>query len=988
MEKTTRPTQVRTRAPLNQRTGQKPAQNSIYSQGAGEAGGALQGGGQQGQWASHLSNGYENRLAGQEPEPWQNGREVQESNQQNERMAQGRRGRQLEQDRQNDTGRQEAGQQNMRETSGEREAREAANNQRGQGVNEARNRPGRRMYQEAMGKTGGQELDKGNRGILGGTGSQTGQEPNRRNRGIGAMEGGAGQQSSREGQPMGIGGRQADSRWRSLQEAMKKANSAAEQELGGSRRASRNQGTEQNFQADRNRTNDQGEQEDINQRYGRGFQKGRSRINDQDQQEGTDQRYGRDFRGRRDQKFDKESKTIDQDNSQEDKKEKEQKPSSERQKESKLMSAREIPQERGKKSGREIQNEKEKQPNRTQRAIRQEAKSSRERPEKEHVKRLPPGTGNRKPADRRIKQTERPSAQSQYTSKRLAEDRQEFQNENFSVPKTPPRPKRRPGSGVNFLIQGSILAVAGIIVRLIGMVYRIPLARKIGDNGNGYYNAAYSIYSILLIMSSYSLPTAVSKMVSARLAKGEYRTSTRIFRAAMFYATIAGMAGFCALWFGADYFASQIIKMPYSSYALKALAPTIWIMAYLGVLRGYFQGHSTMIPTAVSQVFEQVVNAVVSIVAASILFDVGVKSNLVFHDTEYSYAFGAAGGAIGTGAGAVTALVFFMLLALAYRPTMRKKARRDRGAKVESYRVISQALFATIVPIIISSAIYNISNVVDNSLFGHVMEKLGESNLTASQWGVYMGRYHLLFNIPVAIANSLSSSLIPTLSRAMTERNRRQVHARIATAIRFSMIIAIPSAVGLTVLAEPVSDLLFSGMDNTMLIKMMVVGSSAVVFFSLSTVSNAILQGINRMNMPIINSAISLAIHIGVLYAMLKFFHMGIYSVVYANILFAALVCLLNAISIARYVKYRQELLKTFLIPALASAAMGGAAWGTYQLCIKAINNSVSTAAAIMVAVIVYFVLLILFKGIDEQELKKIPGGTKLVKVAKRLHVM
>ncbi len=974
MEKTTRPTQVRTRAPLNQRTGQKSAQNSIYSQGAGETGGALQGGGQQGQWASHLSNGYEHRLAGQEPESWQNGREVQEPNQQNERMAQGRRGRPLEQDRQNDTGRQEAGQQNMRETSGEREAREAANNQRGQGVNEARNRPGRRMYQEAMGKTGGQELDRGNRGILGGTGSQTDQEPNRRNRGIGAMEGRAGQQPGR--QPIGIGDRQSDSRWRSLQEAMKKANNAAEQELGGSRRATRNQGTEQNVSADRNRTNDQSQQEDTNQRYGRGFQKGRSRINDQGQQE------------RADQKADKESKPIDQGNSQEDKKEKEQKLNSERQKENKPISARETSQERGKRSGREIQNEKERQSNRTQKTIRQEAQSSRERQDKEHVKRLPPGTGNRKPADRRIKQTERPSAQSQYTSRRLAEDRQEFQTENFSVPKTPPRPKRRPGSGVNFLIQGSILAVAGIIVRLIGMVYRIPLARKIGDNGNGYYNAAYSIYSILLIMSSYSLPTAVSKMVSARLAKGEYRTSTRIFRAAMFYATIAGMAGFCALWFGADYFASQIIRMPYSSYALKALAPTIWIMAYLGVLRGYFQGHSTMIPTAMSQVFEQVVNAIVSIVAASMLFDVGVKSNLVFHDTEYSYAFGAAGGAIGTGAGAVTALVFFMLLALAYRPTMRKKARRDRGAKVESYRGISQALFATIIPIIISSAIYNISNVVDNSLFGHVMEKLGESNLTASQWGVYMGRYHLLFNIPVAIANSLSSSLIPTLSRAMTERNRRQVHARIATAIRFSMIIAIPSAVGLTVLAEPVSDLLFSGMDNTMLIKMMAVGSSAVVFFSLSTVSNAILQGINRMNMPIINSAISLAIHIGVLYVMLKFFHMGIYSVVYANILFAALVCLLNAISIARYVKYRQELLKTFLIPALASAAMGGAAWGTYQLCIKAGNNSVSTAAAIMVAVIVYFVLLILFKGIDEQELKKIPGGTKLVKVAKILHVM
>jgi len=547
--------------------------------------------------------------------------------------------------------------------------------------------------------------------------------------------------------------------------------------------------------------------------------------------------------------------------------------------------------------------------------------------------------------------------------------------------------RRKPGSGVNFLVQGSILAAAGIIVRLIGMVYRIPLAKKIGDVGNGYYNAAYSIYSILLIMSSYSLPTAVSKMVSARLAKGQYRTSTRIFRASMFYATMAGMAGFCALWFGADYFASEIIKMPFSSYALKSLAPTIWIMAYLGVLRGYFQGHSTMIPTAVSQVFEQVVNAVVSIVAASVLFDMGVKSNLVFHNTEYSYAFGAAGGAIGTGAGALTALILFLLLTMGYVPTMRKQAKREKGNRVEGYGAISYALFVTIVPIMISSAIYNISNVVDNSIFGHMMEGLGESGQTASQWGVYMGRYHMLFNIPVAIANSLSSSLIPSLSRAAAEKNRREILLKIGSAIRFSMIIAIPSAVGLTVLAGPVSNLLFSGMDNEMLIKMMVVGSSAVVFFSLSTVGNAILQGINRMQVPIINSAVSLGIHVGALYVMLGMFHMGIYSVVYANILFAALVCMLNAISIARYTRYRQEIVKTFLIPCVASAAMGGAAWGVYRLCAKA-GNAVGTAAAILAAIVVYFVLLIKLKGVDAQELRSMPGGTRLLGVARKLRLM
>ncbi len=538
------------------------------------------------------------------------------------------------------------------------------------------------------------------------------------------------------------------------------------------------------------------------------------------------------------------------------------------------------------------------------------------------------------------------------------------------------------------MVQGGILAAAGILVRLIGMVYRIPLAKKIGDNGNGYYNAAYSIYSILLIMSSYSLPVAVSKMVSARLARKEYRNSVRIFRAAMLYATAAGMAGFCALWFGAEYFAAQVIKMPYSAYALKALAPTIWIMAYLGVLRGYFQGHSTMVPTAMSQVFEQIVNAVVSIVAASVLFDMGIKSNLVYGSTEYSYAFGAAGGAIGTGAGALTALIFFVLLMLSSRSAMKRQVRRDRSVVREGYGGISRDLFLTIVPIIVSSAIYNISNVVDNSVFGHVMEDLGESGLTASHWGVYMGRYHLLFNIPVAIANSLSSSLIPSLSRAVAERDKRQALSKIASAIRFSMIIAIPSAVGLGVLAGPLSNLLFPGMDNVMLTRMMLLGSSAVVFFSLSTVTNGVLQGINRMQAPIVNSTIALAVHVAVLYGMLKGLHLGIYSVVYANILFAALVCLMNAISIARAMRYRQEFVKTFLIPAAASAVMGGVAWGIYELCVKVMGNVLSTALSVAAAMAVYFVLLIKLRGVDEQEMRRMPGGTRLFVVARKLRLM
>ncbi len=319
---------------------------------------------------------------------------------------------------------------------------------------------------------------------------------------------------------------------------------------------------------------------------------------------------------------------------------------------------------------------------------------------------------------------------------------------------------------------------------------------------------------------------------------------------------------------------------------------------------------------------------------------------------------------------------------------MRRKAKREPAAQTESYGAITSILFFTVVPIIISSTLYNSSTVIDNTLFGQVMSTLGKEDEIASQWGIYSGKYHLLFNIPVAVANSLSSSLIPSLSRAVAEKNRRQVLERISNAIRFSMIIAIPSAVGLTVLAAPVCNLLFSGGDNHTLIQMTLFGSSAVVVYSLSTVTNAVLQGINRMNVPIKNAAISMVLHGVILYVMLRVFKMGIYGVLYANILFALFICILNARTISRYKRYRQEIVKTFLIPMAASAVMGASAYCVYRLCSLILGNLPSTLLSILVAVAVYFVLLIKLKGVDAREMKSFPGGTRLLTVARKLRLM
>ena len=555
------------------------------------------------------------------------------------------------------------------------------------------------------------------------------------------------------------------------------------------------------------------------------------------------------------------------------------------------------------------------------------------------------------------------------------------------------------GKAANFVVQGSILAAAGILVRIIGMLYRMPLNDIIGKQGNGYYTSAYNVYNILLILSSYSMPVAVSKMISSRLARGEYANCRRILRVGLIYATVAGGAAAAILWFGADLFA-ELIKTPMSRYALKTLAPTIWIMAYLGVLRGYFQGMGTMVPTAFSQIIEQIVNAVVSVAAAGLLFQTGLSLNAARGAEDYSYALGAAGGTIGTGAGALTALLFFILLTATAGERALLSIKRKPGSgrpRRESYGRLMYLLTITVVPIVISSGVYNCSNVVDNYLFGQGMDRLGYgADEIAIFWGA-LGQYQLLFNIPVAVSNALSSSLIPSLTRAVSRGDRKQARARIASSIRFSMLIAIPAAVGITVLADPVCNLLFVSEDNSLLIRLSMAGSLAVVFYSLSTVTNAVLQGLNRMDLPIRHSAIALIVHVAVLELLLLGLKLGIYSVVIANIVFALVMCLLNGFSIRRAARYRQEIKKTFLLPALCSVFMGAAAYGVYRGLLAALpwaarsgrlGMAVLVVPSVAVAMAVYGLLLVRLGAVNEEELREMPMGTRLTRIFKRLRLL
>lgn len=545
----------------------------------------------------------------------------------------------------------------------------------------------------------------------------------------------------------------------------------------------------------------------------------------------------------------------------------------------------------------------------------------------------------------------------------------------------------------NFLVQGSILAAASIISRIIGLIYRIPMTSIIGDVGNNYYGCAFAIYNIILIISSFSLPQAVSKTVSAQVAKGRFSSAYQVFKAAMLFAVISGLAASLVVYFGAEFFTGTLMRTPHSVYALKVLSPVLLVVAVLGVLRGFFQGLGTMMPSAVSQIIEQIVNAIVSVWAAYVLFGYGSTIGAVLGDAEhYAAAYGAAGGTLGTGAGAVAGLLFAVFVFAIYMAAYRRKTKGAKKPKTAPFFSTFWMLLVTIIPVLLSTTIYNISGIIDQGIFKNVAILQGyKEHEIDVWWGVFSGKYQLLINIPIAIASAMAASSVPTLTKSFVEKNMDQVREQIHAAIRFVMVIAFPCTAGLAVLAKPIMLLLFPSTAGTadMAASFMTAGALAVVFFALSTLSNGLLQGIDRLKIPVKNAFISLLLHVILLVVLMMSFRLNIYAVVYSNIFFAFLMCVLNARAIRVYSGYRQEIKKTFLIPAVCSVLMGAVTWlvnsGLYSLCEI---NAVAVLTAIFVAMIVYFVAMLLLKGLTEEDLRSFPKGTTLIAVAKKLHLL
>ena len=534
----------------------------------------------------------------------------------------------------------------------------------------------------------------------------------------------------------------------------------------------------------------------------------------------------------------------------------------------------------------------------------------------------------------------------------------------------------------NTLVKNAtFLMVAALISKIIGMLYKSPLTTLIGRESFACFQFAQNAYFILLMIASFSIPQAVSKIMSERIAFKRYRDAQRVFKGALLYAVIAGGIAALVCIFGASILVPD--NMANARLALQMLAPTIFVSGILGVFRGYFQAYRNMLPTSISQILEQIAVATVALLASGFMVRHFANAG---EDTLQRWS--AAGATMGTGAGVCTAFLFMLFVYRVNHKTIAKKIKNDRVSVNESYRFIMKIILLIAAPIILSAFIYNVNGYINGVMYTSILGWKGVPNSLVKQNYAEYGFFMTLINIPLTLASTAPTSMMPEVSAQYAIGDLEETKRKIDQATWIAMLISIPASVGLAVLAQPVTRLIFPSTEGVAG-QLMVIGVITVILNSTSNISNGVLQAIGKANIPMINAAISLGVDIVFLALVLVFTNMGIYAVVLAMVVYALVMCVLNDRALKKYLGYKNPWRSAYFVPILASIPMGIVAVVVYKLVYVVIgSNFISLIPSIALAMVVYLVGYLVVARPKKEDLAALPGGTRLAQAAQKLKIL
>lgn len=543
-------------------------------------------------------------------------------------------------------------------------------------------------------------------------------------------------------------------------------------------------------------------------------------------------------------------------------------------------------------------------------------------------------------------------------------------------------------SSKSFLKGAAVLALAGVVVHLIGALYRIPLTNILGAGGIGIYQMTYPVYGLLLTLSTAGIPGAISKLVSERLVHYDMRGARRVFHISLALLSAVGLISSLAMAFGSGRIATFIAGSEDGLMAqpsMLAAAPALLFVSVITAFRGYFQGLQDMTPTAVSQIFEQVIKIIPGFYIAFQLNKIGVE-------------YGAAGAMWGVALSELVALIYLMT---AYA---RKKRRQEvlfpeqqpdghADCVPEPFGLVARRLAGLALPMMAGAIFLPLASLADAFIVMNRLQDLGYGrSAIQALYGILSGMVNGLVNVPSVLSLSLSTSLIPAIAEAKERRDLKAVERRSRVGMRMTMLVSIPSAVGLAALSGPVLNLLYGpSLTEAQLAVgsgLLLTSSVSVIFLSVVQSTNGTLQGLGRVYVPMVSLGIGASIKIALNYVLVGIPGINIHGAPIGTIVCYLVPAVINLAYVSRATGMKLNAAGMLIKPGLASAIMGGAAWAVWKYVSPLTGGKPATAIAVLAAIPVYAFLAILFGAIGREELAFLPKGDRIAAFLDRLGLL
>ena len=526
-----------------------------------------------------------------------------------------------------------------------------------------------------------------------------------------------------------------------------------------------------------------------------------------------------------------------------------------------------------------------------------------------------------------------------------------------------------------YLKGAMFLGAAGILVKIMGALFRIPLGRAMGSEGMGYYQVGYTVYNFLLAFTYAGFPTAISKLVSEKKARGQHTAAHAIFTTTLKLLAVLGLTGSLLLAFGARYLVNTVFESPLAYYSVLALAPTIFFISILAAYRGYFQGMKDMKPTALSQVVEQFGRVVIGLTLAFIML------------RTLGEPLAASGAVLGAGAGGMMALLFMVIIYARKRQQDKFPVTDKLGDEPETAFIIIRNVLKIAVPIAIGAAVMPMINMLDTVI---VLRRLQQTGYTYEQanslYGQLQGMASTLVNLPQVVTIALAMSIVPAVSDAAAREDWVSVREDSASVFRVSLMLGLPAATGLIVLAAPIMTMLFPA-EPASLGQIMFIMGFAVLFLTQLQTLTGILQGLGRADIPVRNLMTGALFKLVLTYTLTATaLHVRGAAIGTVTAYFVAFY--LNLHYVKKLTGLKLDMKQIVYKPLLSVGVMGAVAYFLHRFTMPFIGNTLAVMMAITAGALVYGLMLLKIDAFEERDFDLLPKGRQIAALLQRMNLL